>query len=440
MMLINTCIVGLLKFRVNSICLTSILFRSSSSVVYLFDPCYDRASPFGAAFAVQQTSFVIEMVENEMSRVLVIGGGVLGATVAFRSAQAGASVTLLDAGPLGHGASMVGYGVTFASNKNDLDYYQLNLAGMGEHIRLKNELGRAPWLHQVGSIHWELERDTRDYVGNSEPLSDRVARLRSWGYKIESLPISELRHFEPDIVPPSAVTEFTYFADEGYVDPVLYIGHLIGMAKDHGAEIRTHCAVTDFIREGDSITGVKTSTGETFFADTVVSCTGRWTDEVAKLAEIDFPMSPWIGLTMISKPVAARLHTVVHDGGLTTLRPDGAGRVMIHNNDFDGMVDPQKPEDPTPELQFALLERAAQVLPQLRGTEIETARVTVRPVPGGDHNSAVGPIEGLKGLYFVVTHSGINLAPLLGRLASTEILTGFQDPRLSNFRPDRLIE
>ncbi len=373
-----------------------------------------------------------------MANVLVVGGGVIGASVAFRAAQAGAEVTLIDAGGLGQGASFVGFGAMFASNKNDQDYYRLNVAGMGEHLRLRNEFGNAPWLHQVGSIQWERGGGARDYVGNFEPLKDVATRLRSWGYRAESLPASELRYLEPDVVMPAEVEEFVYYADEGYIDPVLYVGNLLGRARDYGATVRSNCAVTGFIREGDTIKGVNTSTGETLYADTVVLCTGKWTDEVAQLLGLEFEMSPWLGITMISTPVAARLNSIVKDG-LNAFRPDGAGRVFVHHNEFDDMVSIDNPDDPTPDVKADLINRVAEVFPQIKDASIEAARITIRPVPGGDHNSAIGPAPGLEGVYFVVSHSAITLAPLLGRLSTGEILSGGSNDRLEPYRPARLI-
>lgn len=373
-----------------------------------------------------------------MSDVLVVGGGVIGVSVAFRASQAGAKVTLIDAGRPGQGASAVGFGSIFASNKNDRDYFQLNVAGMGEHTRLGNELGNAPWLHQVGSVQWEREGGVRDYVGQFESITEVAARLRSWGYRAETLPGKDLKYLEPDVVLPPGLEEFVYYPDEGYVDPVLYIGHLLGRARDFGAAIRPECAVTGFIREDDKIIGVETSTGENLYADTVVLCTGQWTDQVAELAGFDFPMSPWIGITYISTPVAARLNTVVRDG-VSAFRPDGAGRVFMHHNDFDDLIDPNDPKDSSPEAKADLVRQVAEVLPAMQHASIESARIAVRPVPGGDHNSVIGPAPGTEGLYFVVSHSGINLAPLLGRLAAEEILTGTRHERLKRFRPDRMV-
>ena len=309
---------------------------------------------------------------------------------------------------------------------------------MGEHVRLKNELGTAPWLHEVGSIQWERDGGVRDYVGDFEPLADVAARLRSWGYRAETLPAKEIRYLEPDVVLPAGVEEFVYYTDEGYVGPVSYIGHLSGLARDAGATIRTECAVTGFIREGDKVIGVETSTGEKYYADIVVLCTGQWTDEVARLAGLEFPMSPWIGVTMISSPVAARLNSVVKDG-LSAIRPDSAGRVFMHHNDFDELIDPDHPQNPSPADKEDLLRQVAEILPQIESASIESARIAVRPVPGGDHNSVVGPMPGIGGMYSVVSHSGINLAPLLGRLAAEEILTEAPDERLERFRPERMV-
>jgi glycine/D-amino acid oxidase-like deaminating enzyme len=78
-------------------------------------------------------------------------------------------------------------------------------------------------------------------------------------------------------------------------------------------------------------------------------------------------------------------------------------------------------------------------LPGLAGTPIETARVTVRPIPG-DQYSAIGPVPRLSGLYLAVTHSAATMGPFLGRLVAQELLTGAVDPRLATFRPERLLQ
>ena len=83
-----------------------------------------------------------------------------------------------------------------------------------------------------------------------------------------------------------------------------------------------------------------------------------------------------------------------------------------------------------------LLARAREVLPSLEGAEVSEVRLGVRPVPE-DGVSCVGAVFGIPGYYEAVTHSGVTLGPLIGRLLAREILTGDIDPMLAPFRPDR---
>jgi glycine/D-amino acid oxidase-like deaminating enzyme len=127
----------------------------------------------------------------------------------------------------------------------------------------------------------------------------------------------------------------------------------------------------------------------------------------------------------------------VHHDETMNIRPDGAGRIMMRHGDFDQQVQPGEPVPPA--LLQALLDRVVKVLPELAGTPIEMARVTVRPIPG-DQYSAIGPVPGMSGLYLAVTHSAATMGPFLGRLVTQEILTGEVDPRLATFRPERLLQ
>ena len=77
-------------------------------------------------------------------------------------------------------------------------------------------------------------------------------------------------------------------------------------------------------------------------------------------------------------------------------------------------------------------------LPGLAGARVEATRVGVRPMPR-DEKPIVGAIPGLDGFYVVVSHSGVTLGPLWGRIAATELLDGIVDPRLAPYRPARFI-
>ncbi|NEB76232.1 FAD-binding oxidoreductase, partial [Streptomyces sp. SID14478] len=74
----------------------------------------------------------------------------------------------------------------------------------------------------------------------------------------------------------------------------------------------------------------------------------------------------------------------------------------------------------------------------LARARFEDARIGVRPVPS-DGLPLVGAVARAPGLYHLVSHSAVTLAPVLGRLAAQEITTGRPAPELAAYRPDRAV-
>ncbi len=363
--------------------------------------------------------------------IVVIGGGVVGDSVAYRLAQVGAAVTLLEAGRLAGGTSSATFAWINSNDKTPLEYHRLNTAGMGEHARLRQEFGTAPWLHVDGNIEWA------DGPQATAVLRRKVARLQEWGYEAELLPIGALREVEPELLPPDGVTEFVFYPLEGYVDVPVLVAVLARAAENLGAKIRTGCRVAAFAVERGHVRGVVTAGEERIKADLVVNCAGRWADQVAALAGASVPLAPTSGLLAISVPSPVGLRSIFHSHAVN-LRPDGAGRIMMRAGEFDPTVHEDTPVVPLPAACHQILERAQRVLPRLAGTALEAARVGMRPIPS-DGYPLVGPLLGSTGTYVVCTHSGVTLGPLLGRLVADEIVRGVVDARLRPFRPERLV-
>lgn len=366
-----------------------------------------------------------------MTEVVVIGGGIIGASVTYRLALAGPRVTMLEANTLGSGTSGSSFAWINSNDKPPLEYHQLNTGGMAEHALLHQEFGTAPWLHLGGNVEW-----ADDEAGHTE-LRAKVDRLRSFGYQVELLTTAELRALEPDLAPPPNVEEAAFYPTEGYVDAPLLIGALTQAARLAGAQIHTDSRVTEIVREAGRAAGVVTADGTRFSADVVVSCVGRWTNQLSDLAGIDVPMAPTIGLLAISAPSPIRLKAIVHSPSVN-LRPDGAGRVMMRGGTFDRMVQADTPTVPLPGPCNDILEQATQLLPALAGIGLEAARIGVRAIPS-DGYPVIGPVPDWDGFYLVCTHSGVTMAPLLGRVVAKEIMTGAAEPRLSPYRPERLV-
>ena len=359
--------------------------------------------------------------------VVVIGAGSVGANVAYRLAQRGARVTVLEAGAPGGGTSGASFAWTNSFNKTPRDYHDLNTASMAEHRALVIELGDGDWLKQDGAIAWAeapLERAR---------LKETVERLASWGYPVEIISAHEVRGLEPDLHIAPHVDEAVFTPSEGYVDVVPFIAALLVHATRRGVRVLPGQRVTGVTRAGACVRGVTTASGDRFEADMVVDCAGPATDELARLAGIELPLDRVAGRLIYTTPVASRLRRPIHAPGVH-FRPDGAGRIVLAEFAHDQVW--RDGAEPWPAEQS--LRAAAVHLPALAGVRVEATRIGVRPMPK-DERPMVGGIPGLDGFYIVASHSGVTLGPIWGRVAAAEILDGVPDPRLAPYRPARFL-
>ena len=365
-----------------------------------------------------------------MIRTIVIGAGVVGASVAYRLAEAGASVTVLEATRVGGGTSGISFAWTNAHKKPPKPYHDMNVAGMKAHAALLDEFGATPWRHGGGSLEWEAEPDRAAQRQN-------VEQLRSWGYAAEWVAPRQVQELEPDI-DPAAIGDapVAFFPEEGWLDPVVYAHAMLSAAgRRYGAKVICGARVVDLIMLGDRVTGVRLADGAQYEADTVVNCAGRWTNEASRDAGLHLPLAPTVGFLVFTPPVAASLGRVIHAPMIST-RPDGAGRLMLHWNEtdralgFDAKLSPSMPQARD------LVRRAQQLLPSIGAVEPEAVRIAIRPIPG-DHLSAIGPMPRVSGYYIAVTHSGVTLSPFLGAAVADEIVGGRQRAELADFRPAR---
>lgn len=359
--------------------------------------------------------------------IIVIGAGCVGANVAYRLAERGARVTVLEAGAPGGGTSSASFAWTNSFNKTPRDYHDLNVASMEEHGVLTKELGGGSWLHQDGALAWE------EAPASLTRLDQAVERLAGWGYAVQRISPREARELEPDLFIAGHVTEVVWTPGEGYVEAVPFIGALLAQASRHGATIRSGERVTGVIRSGNRVRGVTTENGARFEADAVVDCAGIASDEIARLAGIPVQLDRVPGRLIYTSPVATTLRRPVHAPGVH-FRPDGGGRLVL----AEGAHDHVWKESAEPWPAERSLAAVATHLPALTGARVEATRVGVRPMPRDD-KPMVGGIPGVDGFYVIVSHSGVTLGPLWGRIAAAELLDGIVDTRLAPYRPARFL-
>jgi glycine/D-amino acid oxidase-like deaminating enzyme len=354
-------------------------------------------------------------------RVIVIGAGVIGMAVAAGLARQGAKVTVLEAGRPGAGTSGDTFAWVNSANKEPESYFALNRAGMRAYRDLAGD--HAPWYFPTGN----LERATTDE--HRAALAAKLDRLADRDYPARRLTATQARELEPDLAQTDG--DHAFFPEEAYVLPIPLLARLLADARDHGVTVRTHTAVTE-VDNGV----VRTADGTRHDADVVVSCTGRWTTEVAAMAGADVPMidpdragSPAVAFLATTAPVPVRLSRVLHTSRLN-VRPDGGGRLMLHALDLDELADPAAP-DPGVAAEFT--GRLPEVLAGADDVPVDAVRIGQRAIPG-DGRTVAGFTD--PRFYVVATHSGVTLAPLLGELVAGELF-GTESAMLADFRPGR---
>ncbi len=365
-----------------------------------------------------------------MAKMIVIGAGVMGASVAYRLAQAGAAVTVLEATRIGGGTSGISFAWTNAHRKPPKPYHDLNVGGMKAHAALRGEFGATPWWHDGGSLEWEAEPDRASQREN-------VEQLRSWGYAAEWIDHKQVLELEPDIDPATiGDAPVAYFPEEGWLDPVVYAHAMLSAARRrHGAQVICGARVADLVMTGDRVSGVRTTDGTLHEADMVVNCAGRWTNEAVREAGLHLPLAPTVGFLVFTPPVAAGLSRVTRTSVIDA-RPDGAGRLMLHWNPTDATLKIDSKLSPSMPEARDLVRRARQLLPSIGEVEPEAVRIAIRPIPG-DQLSAIGPMPRVSGYYLAVTHSAVTMSPFIGAAVADEVVRGQRRAELTDFRPAR---
>jgi glycine/D-amino acid oxidase-like deaminating enzyme len=348
--------------------------------------------------------------------IIVVGGGIIGASIAWHLVAAGAKVRLI-AGKTGGVATPTSFAWINASWGNPEPYFRLRTRSMAEWTRLAKDVPGVQ-LAWCGGLCWDLPR---------EELLTFAREHGKWGYDVREVDADEASRIEPAVknLPDLAL----HVREEGAAEPVAATIALIESTRARGLEVLEGVAVTGLETKAGKLTGVRTADG-IMTADAVVIASGADTPKLASTIGIAVPIEAPPGLIVHSRPVPKLLNGLVIATELH-VRQTHDGRI-IAGSDFGG-TDPGNDAEGAARDLFAKLKA---FLKDGESLEMDFHTVGYRPTPK-DGFPILGGADGVEGLYLAVTHSGITLAPAIGRFAAEEILTGASEPLLAPYRLSR---
>jgi glycine/D-amino acid oxidase-like deaminating enzyme len=351
-------------------------------------------------------------------RIVVVGAGIIGASVAYYLSRNGAEVTVLEQHHPACGASSKSFGWINANFPESAEFVALRQASMEEYHQLDRDLENLSGINWTGSLWFEFEGEAFDTHVNS--FSD-------YGYAVKVLSRDDLATLEPNLE--SAPDRVAYFPSEGVADPVVLTNRLLREAKQNGTKLITGCPVTALNAGDNRCTGVATDSG-TFSADTVVIAAGVSGEGLLATAGVSLPMDNRHGIIVYTSPMDPMFrHIMLSPQVHFYQRSDGT---IVAADDYGGG---NGEGDPVSYGQNVLA-NLAQYLPAAVKPEIAKITVGLRPIPA-DGFPVLGKPKGWDGLYVASMHSGITLAPIAGKLAACEIMEDMEADLLNPFRLER---
>ncbi len=380
--------------------------------------------------------------------VIVIGGGVVGTSIAYQLTRKGRKVVLAEKKDLASGASGSCDTSIFLQSKNAGIHLKLALASAELFRGLKEELGHDIEHHVKGGMIL-IETDDEMRI-----MQDFVARQRQTGLQVDIIDRKEASRMQRGLA--EHLVGATHSPQDGDVNPIELTFGFAKAARRLGAEILLETEVTGCIVKAGRVEGVGTSRGP-IHAPVLVNAAGAWAPLLGKMAGLDLPIKPRRGQIMITEPVApyiakqilsasyivakynadklkeSRSRAVQLGVGLSLSQTQKGNIFIGGTREFVGYD-----VSNTHEAIGAVLKNSIRFVPGLGEIHIIRTMGGLRPYTP-DGLPLVGFVKGLEGYFLAAGHEGdgIALSPVTGKIVADLIVDGKTFLDVSALAPDR---
>ncbi|HXB69831.1 MAG TPA: FAD-binding oxidoreductase [Candidatus Acidoferrales bacterium] len=356
--------------------------------------------------------------------VIVIGGGIVGSSVAYHLTEAGCRHVLVieresHQGKGSTGKSMGGVRAQFST----IPSIRMSLYSIPFFSTFDEVMGHPSGYRPQGYLFVATQERHMQY------LRDNYARQVEAGLKqVQLMKPDDVIHLAPELRSDDIIGG-SFCATDGFVDPHSVMTGFMQKAMERGVSLLRNAEVTAIQTDARGVCGVETSQGPVA-GRTVVNCAGAWAGLVAKQAGVDLPVEPLRRMLVPTEPFDKVSHRSPMVVDMTTgfhYRPEGLGLLLAWN---DPEETPGFKTNFDPAFIEKILTRGVDRLPVLEEAEVNPKRAWAglyEMTP--DHHPVLGPVADLPGFFLANGFSGHGVmhSPATGRILADLIVHGKSD-------------
>jgi glycine/D-amino acid oxidase-like deaminating enzyme len=368
-------------------------------------------------------------------QVGVIGAGIVGASIAMHLAETGARVTVFEKAGPAEGATQNSFAWVNAFT-DEAHYRALRI----QSLLAYRDLDRSLSLNMVwgGYLNWAST------ASESQMVRANARQLAQTPYPVRRLTPQELAVLDPHLVP-GPVTDAIFSSIDAHLDPVAVTRRFLERAIQAGARFVCPAEVTALDIRRSRCSGVTTPRGA-YPLDRLVIAAGVDTPRLLAQANVRLPLKHAPGILAHTRPLPLMTRPVHDAPGDLTFKQMMDGSVVgtdaldppdisAHRDIRDHPID--FPSDTLRAYHGnRILGKIGAFLPAVRDIALDRLTLGFRPVPL-DEFPVMGALPTVPNIHVAVTHSGVTLAPIVGRYTADEVLRGSRVEMFAPYRPER---
>lgn len=357
----------------------------------------------------------------QTAEVVIVGGGIVGSSIAYHLTAAGCQDVLVieresQQGKGSTGKSMGGVRAQFATPMN----IQMSLYSIPFYAGFDDRLGYPAGYRPQGYLFLATEEKHLNYLRTNQ------AKQRALGLKcVEMMDAQHIRMMFREVRCDDVIGG-SFCATDGFVDPYSAMNGFMTWACEHGARLWKQTEVTGIVRDKEGVAGVETSRG-TVATRVIVNAAGAWAAELGRMTGVEIPVKPVKRMLVPTEPFSDFPHTapmIIDMSNGFHFRPESLGFLLAWNEPGERVG---FNTDFEPEFIEKILTLAANRVPCFENLAVNPKKAwaglyEVTP----DHHCILGPVESLRGFFLANGFSGHGVmhAPATGKIVSDLILTG----------------